>query len=146
MQLRKGNLLKLWVHKWIKYQHRTVHPFKSTSTFWLLIFNEGKRKQRERHEKHFYSLLRCGNLSISLSPSVPLSFCPSPSPSFFLSFFLKWSVDCSHRISYQIQNTPYTLSSFPALTFLVQGLICPHLEHFMNLLKGLISMVSPNRN
>ena len=90
MQLRKGNLLKLWVHKWIKYQHRTVHPFKSISTFWLLIFNEGKREQRERHEKHFYSLLRCGNWSISLSlllylcPSVPLPLplFPSFSPSF----------------------------------------------------------------
>lgn len=38
------------------------------------------------------------NWSLSLSSSIPLSF-------FFLSFFLKWSIDHFHRISYQIWNS-----------------------------------------
>lgn len=44
MLLGKGNLLQLRVRVWIKHQNTIIHSFKSIFTFWILIFNEGKRK------------------------------------------------------------------------------------------------------
>lgn len=38
MQPRKGNLLKLRVHVWRKYQNRTLHPSKSIFYIWIFKF------------------------------------------------------------------------------------------------------------
>lgn len=131
MWLRKGNIKTMSSHVWIKHKKSTLCPFKSIFTFWL-NFQWGEKGAQRLAGKTFVQLIKMRKL---ICLSVPAAFSFSlPLP------FLKWSVGYSRRTITKPRPVHRYVSSIPTLTVIVQGLLGPHLEHCMNVWKGLVSI------